>query len=89
MSRRKPAKRRRPAPLPEDVDCYSILEFCRRTGISRPHYYRLREDGLTPVEFRLGTRVLITKEAAEAWRRERSQPRKRSNNPSAAVTAAP
>jgi predicted DNA-binding transcriptional regulator AlpA len=89
MSRRKQPKRRRPAPLSEEVDCYSIPEFCRRTGISRPHYYRLREDGLTPVEFRLGTRVLITKEAAEAWRRERSQPRKRSNNPSAAVATAP
>jgi predicted DNA-binding transcriptional regulator AlpA len=85
MSRRKAARR----PVPEEVDCYSVLEFCRRHGFSRPHFYRLRAQGLTPVEFRLGTRVLITREAAEAWRRERSQPRKRSNNPSAAVTAAP
>jgi hypothetical protein len=39
-----------------------------------------------PVEFRLGTRVLITREAAEAWRRERSQPGKR--NPATAIPAA-
>jgi len=82
MSRRRKSARR-PA---ENTDCYSILEFCRRHGFSRPHYYRLRENGLTPDEIRLGTRVLITKEAAEAWRRERSQPRKRSN-PAAANTA--
>jgi predicted DNA-binding transcriptional regulator AlpA len=63
MSRRRKATRRH---SPEDIDCYSVLEFCRRHGFSRPHYYRLREDGLTPDEIRLGTRVLITKEAAEA-----------------------
>jgi predicted DNA-binding transcriptional regulator AlpA len=84
MSRRKAARRR----TAEDTDCYSILEFCRRHGFSRPHFYRLRAQGLTPVEFRLGTRVLITREAAEAWRRERSQPRKR-GNPVTATNAAP
>jgi predicted DNA-binding transcriptional regulator AlpA len=86
MSRRRKAIRRRtPA---EDIDCYSILEFCRRHGFSRPHFYRLRAQGLTPVEFRLGNRVLITREAAQAWRAERSQPHKR-GNPATAITATP
>jgi hypothetical protein len=85
MSRRRKATRRQ---IPEDLDCYSILEFCRRHGFSRPHFYRLRIQGLTPVEFRLGNRVLITREAAEAWRRERSRSRKRSN-PATAITATP
>jgi len=85
MSRK--TSRRRPQPLPQ-LDCLSIDQFCERHGISRPHYYRLREHGLTPVEFRLGTRVLITREAAQAWRAERSQPRKRSN-PATATAAIP
>jgi len=87
MSRRKQANRRQP-PVP--LDCYSIDQWRERNGgISRAHFYRLRAQGLTPVEFRLGTRVLITREAAEAWRRERSQPRKRSNPAAASITAAP
>ena len=85
MSRRRKATRRH---FPEDIDCFSVLEFCRRHGFSRPHYYRLRTQGLTPVEFRLGNRVLITREAAQAWRAERSHPRMRSN-PATALTAAP
>jgi predicted DNA-binding transcriptional regulator AlpA len=83
MSHRKPRRRRT---NPPELDCYSILQFCRRHGISRPHFYRLRAQGLTPVEFRLGTRVLITRESADAWRAERSQPHKHGNP--ATVTAA-
>jgi hypothetical protein len=76
--RRKPAKRRRPPP--PVLDCYSVDEWrARNGGISRAHWYRLRAQGLTPVEFRLGTRVLITREDAEAWRRERSRLSKRGN----------
>jgi predicted DNA-binding transcriptional regulator AlpA len=86
MSRRRSHRRSRRFVPSSDLDCYSILEFCRRHGISRPHFYRLREQGLTPVEFRLGARVLITREAAEAWRRERSRP---SKHLVSAITAAP
>jgi hypothetical protein len=85
MSRRQTARRRRPA---EDADAFSILEFCRRHGFSRPHYYRLRELGLTPDEIKLGTRVVITREAAEAWRREHSKPSKRGNPVTAIATTA-
>jgi predicted DNA-binding transcriptional regulator AlpA len=83
MSRK--TSRRRPPP-PPPLDCFSIDQFCARHGISRPHFYRLRMQGLTPDEIKLGSRILIAKEAAEAWRRERSQPRKRSNP--ATMTAA-
>jgi hypothetical protein len=68
------------SPKPER-DAYSIAEFCERHGISIPMYYKLREQGLTPLEFRVGVRVLISKEAAAAWRREREAA-------SAAATAA-
>jgi predicted DNA-binding transcriptional regulator AlpA len=86
MSRKSSTRQRRRAAAPPPLDCYSILQFCERHGISRPHFYRLREKGLTPVEFRLGTRVLITREAADAWRAERSRPSKR--NPAAAIPTA-
>ena len=53
------------------ADAASISRFCARHDISRATYYNLRQAGLGPREMRIGTRVLITVEAAAAWRRER------------------
>jgi hypothetical protein len=55
----------------DDVDAFSISEFCRRNGISIQLFYKLKPLGLMPPTFRLGARVLISREAAAAWRRER------------------
>ena len=55
----------------DDADAYSVQEFCARHRISPQLYYKLRRQGLMPVTFRLGTRVLISREAAAAWRRAR------------------
>lgn len=56
----------------EARDAFTIAEFCARNGkISRAFYFKLRSEGLGPRELRLGTRVLITAEAAADWRRER------------------
>src|SRR5882757_1301246 len=52
----------------EERDAYSVPEFCRRHNISNGTYYRLRIEGLGPKEARALGRVLITKEAAEAFR---------------------
>jgi hypothetical protein len=55
-----------------NLEAFSINEFCARHGpISRSYYYKLKEAGLGPREIRIGARVLISKEAAAAWRRER------------------
>lgn len=54
-----------------DIEAFSIDEFCLRHCISRAFYYKLREDNRGPREIKIGTRVLISKEAAAAWRRER------------------
>jgi predicted DNA-binding transcriptional regulator AlpA len=63
ISRQTP-KRETPA------DCLTIEEFCLRNRISRQFYYDLREKGHGPAEIRLGSRrVLISKEAADEWRR--------------------
>jgi hypothetical protein len=56
-----------------EVDAQSIGSFCRRNGISESFYFKLKAQGLGPREMRLGSRVLITREAAAAWRRQRER----------------
>jgi predicted DNA-binding transcriptional regulator AlpA len=56
-----------------DRDAFDILEFCHRHAISRSAFYNSVKNGTGPRLMRLGTRVLISREAAEAWRREREQ----------------
>jgi hypothetical protein len=52
-------------------DAFTIDEFCVRHGISRGTYYNLKDIGKAPTEMRAMGRVLISREAAEAWRRAR------------------
>jgi len=52
-------------------DCYTLDEFRRRHAISRGTYYNLKAIGKAPVEARAMGRILITREAAEDWRRAR------------------
>ena len=49
----------------------SILEFCDAHGISEGFYYKLKKQRKGPREMKVGTRTLITFEAAADWRRER------------------
>jgi hypothetical protein len=55
----------------DDADAYSVDEFCARHRISPQLFYKLKPQGLMPITFKLGTRVLISREAAAAWRRAR------------------
>jgi len=55
----------------DDADAFSITEFCRRNRISVQLFYKLQPQGLMPATFRLGARVLISKESAKRWRAER------------------
>ncbi|MGY4317224.1 hypothetical protein [Bradyrhizobium sp. JR3.5] len=54
-----------------DADAYSVDEFCARHRISPQLFYKLKPQGLMPATFNVGTRVLISREAATAWRRAR------------------
>jgi excisionase family DNA binding protein len=54
-----------------NADAYSISEFCARHGISVQLFYKLKQQGLMPATFNVGTRVLISREAAAEWRRAR------------------
>jgi hypothetical protein len=55
--------------LEGDRDAFSVEEFCKRHGISVQLFYKLKAE--MPVTFRVGTRVLISVEAAAHWRAER------------------
>ena len=64
---------RKPINAADDADAYSIAEFCARHRISPQLFYKWRSKGLMPVTFNVGARVLISREAAAAWRREREK----------------
>ena len=55
----------------DDADAYSIRRFCERHNISEAFFYKLRALGLGPVTMRVGSRVLVSRESAAAWRRAR------------------
>jgi len=55
----------------DDADAYSVGEFCTRHRISVQSFYKLRSE--MPTTFTVGTRRLISREAAAAWRRQREQ----------------
>jgi hypothetical protein len=57
----------------EDRDAYSISTFCERHNLSRSALYAAWKAGTGPKIMRIGTRVLITKESAAAWRAAREQ----------------
>jgi hypothetical protein len=53
------------------VDAFSIASFCKRHGISESFFHKLRVKGLGPVTMKVGSRTLISAEAAAEWRRAR------------------
>ena len=57
--------------ITEEADAFSLATFCRRHGISLQMYYKLAQQRLAPQTFNIGTRVLVSKEAAARWRAER------------------
>ena len=53
------------------ADAFTVNEFCARHRISVQLFYKNRKQ--MPRTFNVGARVLISKEAAAAWRRERER----------------
>lgn len=49
---------------------FSVDEFCAAHGISRAMFYKLCGDGKGPRLMAVGTRKLISLEAAADWRRQ-------------------
>jgi hypothetical protein len=48
----------------------SIDEFCIAHGISRAMFYKIRKQGRAPRIMTVGSRQLISDEAAAEWRRQ-------------------
>jgi hypothetical protein len=49
----------------------SILEFCAAFGLSEDFFYKLKRQGQAPRLMRVGSRTLISMEAADEWRKAR------------------
>jgi hypothetical protein len=58
-------------PTTDDADAFSVAEFCRRHNISTQLFYKFKSE--MPLTFRVGNRVLISREAAITWRRQREE----------------
>jgi hypothetical protein len=61
---------RKQSAVTDDADAFSVGEFCRRHRISPQLFYKFKDQ--MPVTFRIGTRVLISRESAARWRAERA-----------------
>jgi predicted DNA-binding transcriptional regulator AlpA len=53
--------------IQESGEVFSIATFCKAYGISRALFYKLQSQGRAPRTFNVGRRVLISKDAAQAW----------------------
>ena len=61
------------AALPADRAAYTIDEFCMAHRISRRTFYDLIERGEGPKLTYIGSKKIISAEAAGRWRRERER----------------
>lgn len=52
---------------------FSIQKFCEAHAISRSMLFQLWKAGQGPAVMKIGRRTLISREAAEAWRRQMEQ----------------
>jgi hypothetical protein len=57
----------------DGADAHSLTDFCRRHSISLQMYYKLASQDRAPQTFSIGTRVLVSRESAARWRREREE----------------
>jgi hypothetical protein len=55
----------------QPIAAFSIRKFCAAHCISQSMYFKLRNIGLGPREMAVGSRKLISQEAAAEWRRAR------------------
>jgi hypothetical protein len=63
----------RDATPPIEPMALSIRQFVDSHGISIDSYFKMARAGIGPRVMKVGARTLISREAAEAWRRDREQ----------------
>lgn len=57
----------KPPPSPPPRLALNIMEFCEAVGISEGMFYKIRKKGRGPREAKIGTRTVITMQAANEW----------------------
>lgn len=50
-------------------EVFSVAQFCSAYAVSRAKLYQILKAGTGPATFKLGRKTLISREAAEKWRR--------------------
>jgi predicted DNA-binding transcriptional regulator AlpA len=65
----------------DEIDAMSVTTFCKRHGISRAFFYYLQHRKRAPRTIEIGSRTLITREAAADWRKAREAATKRHPRP--------
>jgi hypothetical protein len=78
MARPEVTGRKLPAAA-DEADAFSVAEFCKRHRISPQLFYKFKAD--MPGTFRVGTRVLISRESAARWRAQRERASKTEAQP--------
>jgi hypothetical protein len=63
------------------LECFTREEFCAAHRIGRTTYHELRKSGKGPVEMRIGSKILISRESAAAWRAARDAEAKATGTP--------
>jgi dihydropteroate synthase len=77
----KRARARRHFPAVYELAAFSVFGFCIAHGLSRSKFYDMLRKGEGPRLMRCGRRVLISTEAAQAWRRVREHAAAASRKP--------
>jgi hypothetical protein len=72
-SEKEPAYKRKPVSVEANTLAMSIAEFCRLHGISEDMFYKMQREKWGPTVMHVGSRTLISHEAAAEWRRQREQ----------------
>ena len=57
----------------EIVEKVTTDQFCKREGISRSTYFRLRDRGKLPRSYRIGKRIFHDISDIEIWREKQKQ----------------
>jgi hypothetical protein len=84
-----PKYRRKPVSADQNTLAMSIREFCRLHGISEDQFFKMQREKWGPATMKVGSRTLISREAAAAWRREReAETAERRKRSAAAATTA-
>ena len=56
---------------PPPTGAYTIRQFAQADGISQDMFFKMKREGWGPRTMAVGSRTLISVEAAVAWRKER------------------